>query len=80
MRATPADIQDHDIIEPLLAMARRRGSALSLAVAGGGYKRAAEPQAVRADADLKGRSRTMRTVRYNHNRLSRLKNFQDRLV
>ena len=49
---TPADVQDRDMIAPLLAIAVRRCPTLARAVADGGYQGAATAHAVREDSGL----------------------------
>ena len=49
---SPADVQDRDMIAPLMAIARRRFSSLENVIADGGYQGKATADAVRADADL----------------------------
>ena len=49
---TPANVQDRDMIAPLLAIAKHRCPTLALAVADGGYRGDATATAVREDAGL----------------------------
>jgi transposase len=49
---SPADIQDRDMIAPLLREARKMFPSLKRAIADGGYRGAATAQAVRAEAKI----------------------------
>lgn len=49
---TPADIQDRDVIAPLLREARKMFPSLKRAIADGGYQGAATAAAVRAEAKI----------------------------
>ena len=49
---TPADIQDRDMIAPLLKLARRRFPSLARAIADGGYQGPATATAVREEAGI----------------------------
>ena len=49
---SPADVQDRDMIAPLMAIARRRFSSLENVIADGGYQGKATADAVRAEADI----------------------------
>ena len=52
MCVSPADVQDRDMIAPLLKVARRIFPALARAIADGGYQGAATAAAVRAEAKI----------------------------
>jgi transposase len=49
---SPADVQDRDMIAPLLKIARRMFPSLERAIADGGYQGAATAHAVRAEAKI----------------------------
>jgi transposase len=49
---TPADIQDREMIAPLLKLARRRFPSLARAIADGGYQGPATATAVREEAGI----------------------------
>ena len=49
---SPADIQDRDVIAPLLREARKMFPSLKRAIADGGYQGAATADAVRAEAKI----------------------------
>ena len=49
---TPANIQDRDVIAPLLKISRQRFPSLKKAVADGGYQGQATADAVKAEADM----------------------------
>jgi len=52
LAVSPADIQDRDMIAPLLAVAKRMFPSLARAIADGGYQGAATRQAVRSRAGV----------------------------
>ena len=52
MCVSPADIQDRDMIAPLLREARKMFPSLKRAIADGGYQGAATAKAVRAEAKI----------------------------
>jgi len=49
---TPADVQDRDMIAPLLKLARQRFPSLERAIADGGYQGPATATAVREEAGM----------------------------
>lgn len=49
---SPADVQDRDMIAPMLKVARRMFPSLARAIADGGYQGAATAEAVRIDARI----------------------------
>jgi transposase len=52
LAVTPGDIQDRDVIAPLLKVARRMFPSLARGIADGGYQGAATAEHVRAEAKM----------------------------